>query len=755
MLENNFFNGLFQPKKQKGTNLPTQRTRYQQLLVGFCFVGVMLYPFSFAGVIPLIVVQLIDKKDQAAHVYDRNYESFLKRGSFLFLVVSFVISIVNLCFFIFWIPRGYFSAYLFFPLNLLETSLTFNWQTVIALVLGGCGMGSIFLLFSAFIAKRKVLSKEEEQKHILASKAYKERRKDKFNESQRFTEEYEQDYEQAIKEADVVRYEALKQQFLLGNSEYGLPCILNFKEFNQLAIAAGTTGSGKTTFLQLFIQHAAKFDIPLILIDGKGAQDTYEAMKKVAEKYNKRVKKFTDEGDMRYNPVANGNAISVRDKLVTLAETESVFYSGAAKSLLQATVQLLDAFKGTSINKRDKNGREVEKKIERSLPFIQHYLLPRNVLDLFADAILPNNPKLFEIEVEKKIERTKKKSAQRGTEMFDHSGVQTENEKQEEAKKSQLKDSKFRNIFQQGDTQPEAKTIVLDRETLDLDSYYLILKKSLKYLSPNAKTGENVQRNLFEQLFVRYEHKQSPFYLYATSEALQNNINMLLDSELGKLFDTSEHQNILSIQQIVRQKDIVYVSLNGLIYKEYIRTLAQMLVGDINYYLSEMYQMNHQKELIVLFDEPSSYLNETFIDLVNKGRGAGMHAIFSPQTMADIAKLGDKLQEQLVGNVNTLIIGKTNEPGETEYWSNMIGTYEDIELTTMTEQEEGYSDVGKIDWAGQRGTKRNVNKFKISPDRIKELRKGEFIVHRTTTDEDIPPQMVYVRNVLEWLEKNK
>lgn len=755
MQENNFFNGLFQPKKQKGTNLPPQRTRYQQLLVGFCFVGVMLYPFSFAGVIPLLVVQLIDKKDQAAHVYDRNYESFLKRGSSLFLVVSFGLSIVNLCCFIFWIPRGYFSAYLFFPLNLLETSLTFNWQTVIALVLGGGGMGSIFLAFSAFIAKRKVLSKEEEQKHILASKAYKERRKDKFNESQRFTEEYEQDYEQAIKEADVVRYEALKQQFLLGTSEYGLPCILNFKEFNQHAIVAGTTGSGKTTFLQLLIQHAAKFDIPLILIDGKGAQDTYEAMKKVAGKYNRRVKKFTDEGDMRYNPVANGNAISVRDKLVTLAETESVFYSGAAKSLLQATVQLLDAFKGTSINKRDKNGREVEKKIERSLPFIQHYLLPRNVLDLFADAILPNNPKLFEIEVEKKIERTKKKSAQRGTEMFDHSGVQTENEKQEEAKKSQLKDSKFRNIFQQGDTQPEAETIVLDRETLDLDSYYLILKKSLKYLSPNAKTGENVQRNLFEQLFVRYEHKQSPFYLYATSEALQNNINMLLDSELGQLFDTSEHQNILSFQQIVRQKDIVYVSLNGLIYKEYIRTLAQMLVGDINYYLSEMYQMNHQKELIVLFDEPSSYLNETFIDLVNKGRGAGMHAIFSPQTMADIAKLGDKLQEQLVGNVNTLIIGKTNEPGEAEYWSNMIGTYEDIELTTMTEQEEGYSDVGKIDWAGQRGTKRNVNKFKISPDRIKELRKGEFIVHRTATDEDIPPQMVYVRNVLEWLEKNK
>ena len=47
--------------------------------------------------------------------------------------------------------------------------------------------------------------------------------------------------------------------------------------------------------------------------------------------------------------------------------------------------------------------------------------------------------------------------------------------------------------------------------------------------------------------------------------------------------------------------------------------------------------------------------------MVNKGRGAGVYGIFTPQTMADIAKLGDKLMEQLVGNVNTLFIGKTNE----------------------------------------------------------------------------------------------
>ena len=73
----------------------------------------------------------------------------------------------------------------------------------------------------------------------------------------------------------------------------------------------------------------------------------------------------------------------------------------------------------------------------------------------------------------------------------------------------------------------------------------------------------------------------------------------------------------------------------------------------------------------------------------------------------------------------------------------------------MIEQEEGYSDVGKADWTGERGTKRNVDRFKINPNAIKALRTGEFIVSRTAKNVDEPPQTVYVRNALDWLQKNK
>ena len=66
----------------------------------------------------------------------------------------------------------------------------------------------------------------------------------------------------------------------------------------------------------------------------------------------------------------------------------------------------------------------------------------------------------------------------------------------------------------------------------------------------------------------------------------------------------------------------------------------------------------------------------------------------------------------------------------------------------MVEQEGGFSDVGKQDWVAERGTKRNVHAFKFNPDRIRELRVGEFVLYRTARNTREKPKVVYVRNPL-------
>lgn len=751
MFENNQSNGLFRlrPNKSEGKDKRPPRSKYEQLTLALLVVIVLLYPFALVGVIPLLIGLVVDKKDRDAHVSDREYQGFLKRGSPFFSVSFAVFTLLNVWCFVSFLPRGYLSSYLLFPLNLLDTTLQFDGQTVVALLLGGCAMGSGFLAFASFTAKRKVISKEAQREKITKSKKYKKRREEKFEVSQAFTDDYEMAYENALENNDFAEYERLKETLLLGTSEFGLPYTMNLKEFNQHGLLPATTGAGKTVFLQLLVQHAAKFNIPLLLIDGKGAMDTLQAMKDVAGYYGKTVHVFNDdseEGHLRYNPIKYGNETSIRDKLVTLAETESVYYSSDSKSLIQSTIQLIDTF-------------SYRKDVQRTFKHFQYLLLPRNVLKLFGEQILVRKPTLYELEVETEVSKKRRKEAEKNAakekkkvekkaEKKAIVDTEIEEEDQSEPSKETSIDEEIEEAGSEEALLPETEIVKLNPDTMELESLYWLLKRHLVYLSKNEQV-------MFERLFVRYEHKSNPFYLYAVSEALQTNINMLMDSQLGELFVPKTDEEELDVQKIARRGDIVYVSLNGLIYHEYIHTIAQLLIGDINYYASEMYRKGQVKPFLVLFDEPSAYLNQEFIDLVNKGRGIGIHALFSPQTMADIEILGDKLDKRLIGNVNTVILGKTNDANEVDYWSKKIGTYSDIELTTMTEQEAGYSDVERTDWAGERGTQRNVEKFIVSPNTIKSLRTGEFIVVRTATEEEVPTQIVYVRNAAKWIADRK
>ncbi|MGH2285510.1 type VI secretion protein, partial [Enterococcus faecalis] len=79
------------------------------------------------------------------------------------------------------------------------------------------------------------------------------------------------------------------------------------------------------------------------------------------------------------------------------------------------------------------------------------------------------------IEVEKKIQKPKKNSVKEESEILPDSIL----DKEEKEEDSQIKNRKFRNISQLGIEQKETQTIVLNPEKLDLDSYYLLLKRNL------------------------------------------------------------------------------------------------------------------------------------------------------------------------------------------------------------------------------------------------------------------------------------
>lgn len=708
--DDNLYNGLFGNKKnQKNGNENDKTSRYNVISIVVSISFVLLYPFAIFGIFPVLYFIYLDKQQRLENVHDIEFKSFLQKGNSTFGLISGGLILVNILSSIYLIPRGYLSTYLLFPLNLIHHALFFSWQTVVALLLGGAGMASIMLTIFSFIEGRKVVSKKSQIAKVKESKTYKKRLSNKFEESKNFVEEYEEAYALAKSEGNVTKLDELAHNILLGTDEYGKPYFITLKELNQHALLPATTGGGKTVVLQIIVEHCAKFDIPCLIIDGKGAKDTRLAVSDIANKYDREVKEFTDTGDISYNPLKYGNSIEIRDKLVSLAETESIFYSGANKQLLMGTTQLLDVFN-----------------IERDLENMSDYFSPRKVLLLFINELLLIYPDLLVFEVEESPKNKSKKSVKKEVEVVE---------------KAEVKDSassKYDQIEDDGVATEVVETITANPETMKLEDMYWVISNKKKRLKKSSL-------RMFEQLFARYEHKDNPFYLYATAESLQTNFYMLLDSELSHLFDTKTNKNELDLMEATRKNEIIYVALDGLIYTEYIHTLAQFMIADINHLASERYEITEDFPFVVLFDEPSAYLSDKFIDTVNKTRGAGVHALFAPQTLADIEAIDPILLKQLIGNTNTYIVGQTNEKSEIDYWSELFGSYDDIEITSVTQQEAGFSDVNKTDWTGEKGTKRDVENFIVHPNNIKELRTGEFYILRKGNNTHEPIRKVYMR----------
>ena len=708
--DDNLYNGLFGNKKnQKNGNENDKTSRYNVISIVVSISFVLLYPFAIFGIFPVLYFIYLDKQQRLENVHDIEFKSFLQKGNSTFGLISGGLILVNILSSIYLIPRGYLSTYLLFPLNLIHHALFFSWQTVVALLLGGAGMASIMLTIFSFIEGRKVVSKKSQIAKVKESKAYKKRLSNKFEESKNFVEEYEEAYATAKLEGNVTKLDELAHNILLGTDEYGKPYFITLKELNQHALLPATTGGGKTVVLQIIVEHCAKFDIPCLIIDGKGAKDTRLAVSDIANKYDREVKEFTDTGDISYNPLKYGNSIEVRDKLVSLAETESIFYSGANKQLLMGTTQLLDVFN-----------------IERDLENMSDYFSPRKVLLLFINELLLIYPDLLVFEVEESPKNKSKKSVKKEVEVV------------EKAEVKESASSKYDQIEDDGVATEVVETITANPETMKLEDMYWVISNKKKRLKKSSL-------RMFEQLFARYEHKDNPFYLYATAESLQTNFYMLLDSELSHLFDTKSNKNELDLMEATRKNEIIYVALDGLIYTEYIHTLAQFMIADINHLASERYEITEDFPFVVLFDEPSAYLSDKFIDTVNKTRGAGVHALFAPQTLADIEAIDPILLKQLIGNTNTYIVGQTNEKSEIDYWSELFGSYDDIEITSVTQQEAGFSDVNKTDWTGEKGTKRDVENFIVHPNNIKELRTGEFYILRKGNNTHEPIRKVYMR----------
>lgn len=206
---------------------------------------------------------------------------------------------------------------------------TANIFTFFVYIIGGISLAFPLVEYKEYKKSLQVNTKESAKEKFYSSDKYKNNKKNRIKINEKVQKKWRS------KPNDKV---------YVGINEYGKPMYMKFKELNQHAFVAATTGGGKTVLLMSFVEYAVMKDYPILFIDGKGSASTVEEFEKLNNDYDRDVIVFGDNYNVTYNPIKYGNSQVIVDKLRQLVETESVYYSNINDLLIQNIIMFMDDY---------------------------------------------------------------------------------------------------------------------------------------------------------------------------------------------------------------------------------------------------------------------------------------------------------------------------------------------------------------------------------------------------------------------------
>ena len=150
---------------------------------------------------------------------------------------------------------------------------------------------------------------------------------------------------------------------------------------------------------------------------------------------------------------------------------------------------------------------------------------------------------------------------------------------------------------------------------------------------------------------------------------------MLTSSSLEELLSPTEgnpdeHRRATSLRETVSQREVLYLGLDSLSDGIVGGAIGSMMTADLAALAGAIYNNNPNPASVAIFiDEAAEAVSDPMIQILNKGRGAGLRLTIATQTFADFAaRMGseDKAR-QVLGNLNGLIAMRVLDAQTQEY----------------------------------------------------------------------------------------
>jgi len=136
---------------------------------------------------------------------------------------------------------------------------------------------------------------------------------------------------------------AVGETVSLGTDDHGREVLLSDRQLAAHGLIVGASGAGKSTTLLRILTSRIARGLPVIAIDLKGSPAFAAELERGAIRAGRPFALWTPDGPGHWNPLAQGNATELKDKLIASERFTEPHYQRAAERYVQTALQVLEA----------------------------------------------------------------------------------------------------------------------------------------------------------------------------------------------------------------------------------------------------------------------------------------------------------------------------------------------------------------------------------------------------------------------------
>jgi hypothetical protein len=210
-------------------------------------------------------------------------------------------------------------------------------------------------------------------------------------------------------------------------------------------------------------------------------------------------------------------------------------------------------------------------------------------------------------------------------------------------------------------------------------------------------------------------------------QGLVNECMTFLDDELSAV--TGQYDDLLSIEDVIDQELILFVSLNANKNVEPVRSLGKMLLQNIQLTVGKRYedQADRRRQnrplFSVVLDEFAPFGYRNFAQILQTARGTNTAFLFSMQSLPQLMQIGRGFKEEVTSAPNTTMTLRTRDEETAEYF--IKASAEQVVTKRSIQKERGLFGLGKYEETG-RATESEDRETRSQDESIKNLPKGQM-----------------------------